>query len=313
MSEAKQLVVPRGEVGQRAPTLAAVVRELCDLPWSKARVLCERGKVTVNGDVCVDAATRVSPGATVDVNPVGNRVRSTELDRSAIVHLDNDVVVVRKPVGVMTVPYEEGDKDTLVDRVRLALKRKTGRGNELGVVQRLDKDTTGILVFARNLAAKRHLQQQFRVHSIERQYVALVHGHCRRADMDTQLLRNRGDGLRGSYGHFRKPKGPVPADSQRAVTEVRLERGFADASLIRCRLHTGRQHQIRIHVSEMGHPLIGERVYIRDFQGTQISAPRPMLHATVLEFEHPRSGAKMSFSEPPPADFKKVLAGLKQA
>ena len=93
-----------------------------------------------------------------------------------VVHVDHHVVVVDKPAGLLSVPFEPGDKDTLIDRVRVWLRKRDGQNAELGAVQRLDKDTTGVLVFARTLAAKRELQQQFRKHTIERRYVALVHG-----------------------------------------------------------------------------------------------------------------------------------------
>lgn len=313
VSEAKEVIVPQGEKGARAPTLAAIVRELCDVPWTKAKTLCGRGKVTVNGERCLDASTRISPGARVRVDPLGARVRPSELAQDDLLYVDNDVAVVRKPSGVMTVPYTDGDTDTLDARVRLALKRRTGRNSEMGVVQRLDKDTTGVMVFARNLAAKRHLQQQFRVHSIERSYLALVHGDCPAATCDTHFLRNRGDGLRGSYGHFRRPKGPLPADAQHAVTHVQPIEKLSGATLVKCTLHTGRQHQIRIHLSELGHPLVGEPVYIRDYQGPRIDAPRPMLHAAVLVFEHPRTENEMAFEEPPPPDFQSILDRLRQA
>jgi 23S rRNA pseudouridine1911/1915/1917 synthase len=180
------------------------------------------------------------------------------------------------------------------------------------VVQRIDKDTTGLLVFARTLAAKRNLQQQLRVHSIERRYLALVHGVLGEpATIDTRLVRDRGDGLRGSFGHFRKPRGPLPADAQRALTHVAPLEPLAGATLIECRLHTGRQHQIRIHASELGHPLVGERVYIRDYSGPRNDAPRPMLHAAVLGFDHPGHGRTVRFEQEPTEDFAMLLARLR--
>lgn len=310
--EANSVVVPAAEAGERSPTVAALVRSLCSVSWGKARAMCARGKVRVDGRVCLDAAMRVSPGSRLSIDAMAERPRASVLDDQAILHVDRDLVVVRKPAGVMTVPFESGDRDTLVDRLRLALKRRTGRSGDLGVVQRLDKDTTGVLVFARTLAAKRHLQQQFRAHSIERHYLALVHGAYRGdARIETHLLRDRGDGLRGSYGVFRRPRGPIPKDAQRARTDVEVVRGWVIASLVRCQIHTGRQHQIRIHLSEQGHPLVGERVYVRDYAGPRIAAARPMLHAASLAFEHPRTGAWLQFDEPLPADFAGSMAELR--
>jgi 23S rRNA pseudouridine1911/1915/1917 synthase len=297
-----------------AVTLAAALRgEYPDLPWSKARELCRRGKVQVNGALETDAARRLTAGDAVEVQPGARRLTEGVLDDACVVHFDRQVIVVDKPAGVLSVPFEPGDKDTLIDQVRAWLrKRGDGQGAELGAVQRLDKDTTGILVFARTLAAKRELQQQFRAHSIERRYRALVHGtglHARK--VETDLIRDRGDGLRGSYGHYRRPRGPLPSDAQHAITHFAPIQTLSGATLIECRLETGRQHQIRIHLSELGHPLIGESVYIRDYRGPRIEAPRPMLHAAVLGFTHPGSEREMRFEQKPPADFAAVLEQLR--
>jgi 23S rRNA pseudouridine1911/1915/1917 synthase len=295
-------------------TLAELVRsawpEPC--PWSRAREVCKRGKVSRNGQVERDSAIRVEAGDVVDIDPHAQRVREHVLPDSAVVFCDPQIVVVNKPAGLITVPFDPGEKNTLVDRLRFWLRRKAGvQGAELGVVQRLDKDTTGLLVFARSLAAKRALQQQFRVHDIERRYLALAHGDVAAESFDTVLVRDRGDGLRGSFGVFRRPRGTAPHDAQRAITQVRPIERLGTASLVECQLQTGRQHQIRIHLSERGHPLLGEPVYVRDFAGPLIAAPRPMLHAAVLGFAHPKNGAPMHFEEPPPEDFQNMLSALR--
>jgi len=139
-----------------------------------------------------------------------------------------------------------------------------------------------------------------------------VHGAAIGRSFDSVLLRDRGDGLRGSYGHFRRPRGKPPEDAQRAVTHVRVLERLPRATLVECMLETGRQHQIRIHLAEDGHPLIGERVYIRDFAGEQLPAPRPMLHARELGFVHPRSEQELMFSLDPPDDFLDCLEALRE-
>jgi 23S rRNA pseudouridine1911/1915/1917 synthase len=294
-------------------TLAAIVRTAYGaLPWSRARELCGRGKVMVNGERATDPARRVREGDQVEIRPAAQPLDANRLPDEAIVYFDRELVVVDKPAGVLTVPFGPDDEHTLVDRVRAWLRRRTGgQSAELGAVQRLDKDTTGVLVFARTLAAKRHLQRLFRAHDIERRYLALVHGKLAgERTIDSHLLRDRGDGLRGSYGHFRRPRGPVPADAQRAITHVRALSPLRGATLVECRLETGRQHQIRIHLSELGHPLIGEAVYVRDYAGVRIPADRPMLHAAVLGFAHPQDGRAVRFERPPPADFEGKLREL---
>lgn len=287
-------------------TLARVVREaLNGISWNKARELCRSGRVRLDDNVACDPELRVARGAEVRVDPTAPRQRRGVLPDEAIVHVDADVVVVNKPAGIMSVPFEEGDRDTLIDLTRAALRRKGTRGfdPELGIVHRIDIDTTGLLVFARNLNAKRVLSQQFRAHTVHRRYLALVHGSLIGQTYDSLLIRDRGDGLRGSWGHFRRPKGKPPEDAQRAVTHARVLERLNGATLVECQLETGRQHQIRIHLSEGGCPLVGERVYIRDYQGTPLPAPRPMLHARELGFVHPRSEETLSFKLEPPEDF----------
>ena len=297
------------------PTVAAVVREQTGLAWSRARDLCTEGRVTVNGERCLDSALRVPPGAVVIVDERAPKLRSGALPESAIAFFDRDVVVVDKPAGLLSVAYEPGDKDTLADCTRALLRRMGGRRFEprVGVVHRLDKDTSGLMVFARTLDAKRILEIQFRAHDIERVYHAIAHGAVAAERVETHLITDRGDGIRGSYGHFRRPRAGIPPEAKRSVTHVRPIAALAGATLVECRLETGRQHQIRIHLSELGHPLVGERVYIRDYAGPKIESARPMLHARVLGFVHPRTGQRMSFEREAPEDFRAMIESLRLA
>jgi 23S rRNA pseudouridine1911/1915/1917 synthase len=291
------------------------VREQTGVSWSRARDLCTQGRVTVNGERCLDPAQRVSPGAAVAVDERAPKLRTGALPESAIVFSDRDVVVVDKPAGMLSVADEPGNKDTLVDWTRILLRRMGGRSldRELGVVHRLDKETSGLMVFARTLEAKRILASQFRAHDVERVYQAIAHGAVTEERVETHLVEDRGDGIRGSYGHFRRPRGGIPPDAKRSVTHVRPIAPLAGATLVECRLETGRQHQIRIHLSEIGHPLVGERVYIRDYAGRKIESARPMLHARVLAFVHPRTGRRMSFEREAPEDFRAMIESLRLA
>jgi 23S rRNA pseudouridine1911/1915/1917 synthase len=295
------------------PTLAEVVREQTGLAWSRARALCTDGRVTVDGQRCIDPASRVAPGAVVVVDEKAPRVRAGPLAESAIVHADRDLVVVDKPAGMLSVPDEPGTKGTLADFTR-ALLRALGRGPDtaLSVVHRLDRDTSGLIVLARTAEAKRRLAAQFRAHDIERVYHAITHGDVEAARVETMLVADRGDGLRGSLGHFRRPRGSAPADAKRAVTHVESIAALAGATLVACRLETGRQHQIRIHLSELGHPLVGESVYIRDYTGPRIKSSRAMLHAQTLGFVHPRSGERVLFRRDAPEDFQAMIEALRQ-
>jgi 23S rRNA pseudouridine1911/1915/1917 synthase len=296
-------------------TLAKAIRTLAQgVSWNDARESCRRGKIRVNGEIETDAARRVAIGDEIAFDPTAPRIRPNILDEDALLYFDSQVVVVNKLAGVISVPFEDEERNTLADRTRLLLERKTrSRGAELGVVQRLDIGTTGVMVFARTLAAKRHLKQQFRIHSIERRYLAIAHGKVRAATIESYLVPNRGDGLRGSLGVFRRSTRSIPKEAQRAVTHVKPIRALHGATLVECRLETGRQHQIRIHLSERGHPLVGEKVYVRDFRGPYIAADRPMLHAEILGFVHPTTLETMRFQTPPPKDFDEMLKKLSRS
>ncbi len=274
------------------PTVASIVREQTGASWSRARNLCIEGRVTVDGERCLDPATRISPDAVVAVNEQGPKLDKGPLAKSAIVYSDRDVVIVDKPAEMLSVADEPGNKHTLAEYTRILLRRLDGRGTDaggLGVVHRLDKDTSGVMVFTRTADAKRILATQFHEH----------------------ILLDRGDGLRGSHGHYRRARGEPSFDAKRAITHVKPIAALKGATLVECRLETGRQHQIRIHLAELGHPLVGERVYIRDYEGARIEAPRTMLHARTLGFTHPRSGEKVSFEREAPEDFRLLAEFLR--
>jgi len=295
-----------------APTVAAVVREKIGASWSRARKLCSDGRVTVNGQRCLDPATRVLPDAVVVVDEHAPKVEKGPLAREAIVFHDRDVVVVDKPAGLLSVADEPGNKDTLVDHTRTLLRKLDKRGVDapLGVVHRLDRDTSGLMMFTRTAEAKRVMTAAFTEHDIERVYHAIAHGEVPDRRIETHLLLDRGDGLRGSHGHYRRARNDPPADSRLAITYVKPIAVLKGATLVECRLETGRQHQIRIHLAELGHPVLGEFVYIRDYRGERIEAPRTMLHARTLGFAHPRSGEPVSFTREAPADFQAMLEKL---
>jgi 23S rRNA pseudouridine1911/1915/1917 synthase len=303
---------------QAGLTLAALVRQLLPgTPWSKARDLCRDGRVWMDGAAVNDPARRMSAGERVELRLAGPAARREPL-AGLIVHLDADVVVARKPAGLLTVPFERHDRDTLLALARVAVRRAEacrGRpgGLTLRAVQRLDKETSGLVVFARSVAAQRHLQEQLAARAVTRRYLAIVHGEAQDAVYDSLLVPDRGDGLRGSWGALRAARGEPPPEARQAVTRVRVLEHLRGATLVACELSTGRQHQIRIHLAEAGHPLVGETVYIRDYRGPRLSAPRPMLHAEALGFLHPRTGRLLRFEEPPPADFTAALERLRPA
>jgi len=316
---------------QTGQTVAAVVRALSDgMSWSQARALCYGGRVEIDGVVVRDAAKRVVSGdrlrildsaATRSVDPAVPEAKVS------ILHVDRDVVVVDKPAGLSTVPFEPGEHGTLLHEVQRRLRKRPGRCPPLRVVQRLDKDTSGVLVFARSRNAERGLQEQFRAHTVDRRYVGVALGIVRPTTHQSFLLANRGDGIRGSF-RGRKP----PADARHAVTHVdcvatfevprdlRTTEAPLHVSIVACRLETGRQHQIRIHLAESGHPLVGEKVYVRDYpadrgfvRGFEPGSGRTLLHAERLGFLHPAREEPMAFEVDPPSDFEELQDRLRRS
>lgn len=309
-------VLPR----QVDATLAAALREwLSGRSWSQVRGLIAARRITLNGNVCVDPARRLRLTDVVKILPHPAAPPPREKD-VRIRFLDAHVVVVEKPAGITTTRHSEERHwpsrrrqlqptlDELLPHI-LAKMEKRGRKGLLPVraVHRLDRETSGLMVFARTVAAERHLMRQFRHHTTDRRYLAVVVGDVPAQTITTNLVRDRGDGRRGSTR--------VPHVGKRAVTHVRPLERLGEYTLVECRLETGRTHQIRIHLAERGHPLCGEKVYNHPLFGEPIAdrsgAPRLALHAAELGFEHPATGERMRFEMPLPDDLAGFIRRLR--
>ena len=200
---------------------------------------------------------------------------------------------------------------TLEDLAQWAIAVKLNRQpkdlHKLRIVHRLDKETSGLLAFARSPLAERELGHQFRKHTVVRRYLAVVPGHFTPRTITSNLVPDRGDGRRGST--------PLANVGKPATTHVAVEEKFAKYTLLSCRLETGRTHQIRIHLSEAGHPVCGDKVYCKRSGGEVIpdasGAPRLALHATELGFEHPAAGQHMHWDMPLPADLQRFVEKLR--
>lgn len=293
--------------------LDAFVREAYQLSWGKARDAIESGKVSRNGTLVGDIGQNVREGDVIELVWTRRRLDHVPaLPPEAFVHVDAHVVVVHKPSGMSTIPFDDNETGTLDEAVRAELSRRS-RGPRtqppaLGVVHRIDKETSGLLAFTRTWLAKESLSSQFRAHTTHRRYLAIVHGVAHDRTYETHLLADRGDGRRGSW-EFTSRKSGRP-EGQKSVTHVRVVERLEGATLISCALETGRTHQIRIHLSEAGNPLLGERVYMHPSLPF-IPAPRLMLHAAELGFTHPDGDVPMMFKADPPEDFQRTLARLR--
>ena len=234
-------------------------------------------------------------------------------------YTDAHVVVVEKPAGLTTMRHPEEAAEcgrraqrylapTLNDLLPALLTRgRPGRQAPVFAVHRLDKDTSGLVVFSRSTEAERNLGKQFRAHSIERRYLAIVRGRARPGRIESHLVSDRGDGRRGSAesGH-----------GKRAITNVRVVQDLGEYTIVESRLETGRTHQVRIHLGESHTPICGERVYDRPPHGRPIpdrsGAKRLALHAASLSFEHPVTGRRMAWESSLPKDLQILVDRLKR-
>jgi 23S rRNA pseudouridine1911/1915/1917 synthase len=302
-------------------TLAAFLRtQLSGQSWSEVRRLVETRRVTIDGELCLDPARRLKEGQLAKL--LAKPLAKPRQHQSIVIrHLDEHLVVVEKPAGLNTVRHpSERDwnrrrkalSPTLEDLTPPLIAIAEGRlarspSPRLRIVQRLDKETSGLLVFARTVEAERGLGKQFRRHTVTRRYLALVPGHVVAQRIHTHLIRDRGDGRRGST--------PDPKLGKEAITHVEVFERLVDYTLVGCRLETGRTHQIRIHLAELGHPVCGDKVYRGRFAVAPVEdrsgSPRLALHAAELGFVHPVSGAEMHWSMELPPDLADLVERLR--
>jgi 23S rRNA pseudouridine1911/1915/1917 synthase len=348
---------------------SALKRLLPHLSWSQIKALIERRHVEVNGTLALEEGRRVKAGDVVEVFERPRAAPPGERDVD-VLHMDEHLVVVDKPAGIVTQRHPaERDWDPqrkarqpsleeivqrLLDqrwRERLAKMRAFGsqpgakggvgksprgkhplaRGSrvrsrgapppkkqfdpavrtpKVRAVHRLDRDTSGLMVFAISREAEEALVRLFKKHAIERTYLAVVHGHPAGQTIESWFVRDRGDGLRGSSA-----SAVGSEHAERAVTHVKPVERIGNYSLIECRLETGRTHQIRIHLAEIGHPLCGERVYTHKLgeppRVDGSGAPRQALHSSELRFVHPITGNRTQFRSALPGDLSKWLERMR--
>jgi 23S rRNA pseudouridine1911/1915/1917 synthase len=302
VSEAS-FVVPESLDGERIDRSVALVTG-----WTRAEVqeLVAAGAVLVDGRV-VAKSVRLTAGATVEV-------RGAPSEPAAIVgepvpldvrHEDADVVVVAKPAGLVVHPGSGHDTGTLVHGLlhRYPEIAAVGDPARPGIVHRLDRDTSGLLMVARSARAHESLVAQLAQRSVGRQYLALVWGTmpAARGLIDAPIGRSR----------VRRTKMAVRDEGREARTGYEVLETFDEplTSLLRCTLETGRTHQIRVHLDAVGHPVVGDRTY----RGARQSLPldRPFLHAASLAFDHPATAARLTFDDPLPPALADLLTTLR--
>ncbi len=300
--------IPEGLAGQR---LDRVVSMITGLSRSEASLLVADGSVLVDGAECTRGALKLAVGASVDV-AVPAIVTATAVGDSAvdlpIVHVDADVIVIDKPAGLVVHPGAGVHDGTLVNGLLARFPELAGVGDPArpGIVHRLDKGTSGLIVIARTQDAYEALVHQLSERSVNRRYLALVWGtpDTARGLVDAPIGRS-----------MRTPtRMVVSARGKEARTRYEVLETFdepVEVSLLECRLETGRTHQVRVHLAAIGHPVVGDDRY--DGVRQSLVCPRPFLHAAMLGFVHPRSDAYCEFTSPLPEDIAGVLTALRSA
>jgi 23S rRNA pseudouridine1911/1915/1917 synthase len=310
------LVVAPAEAGLRLD--AWLARRLPALSRSRIRALIDAGHVSLDGSR-PRASTHVKAGqaATLALPAPAPAAPVPENIPLRVVHEDASLLVVDKPAGLVVHPGAGHASGTLVNALLAGVRDLSGIGGVLrpGIVHRLDRGTSGLLVVAKDDEAHRALVRQFAGRSVEKEYLALVLGNPQRASGEIATPIGR-DPVHRKRMSTRAPRG------REARTSWSVAERFDGAALLRVRIHTGRTHQIRVHLASIGHPVAGDPVY----GGTRTPSSRravgrlalqalerPALHAARLAFDHPRTGARCSFEAPLPADLEAALAALRAA
>ncbi|MGA2042562.1 MAG: RluA family pseudouridine synthase [Roseiarcus sp.] len=309
-----------GERLDRFLGLAAGARRVA-LSRTRLQALIEAGRVTIDGSLARDPAARVSAGAriTVDAPPPEQSPLSAQALPLEVVFEDEHLLVLDKPAGLVVHPAPGHIDGTLVNALIAhcgASLSGVGGIRRPGIVHRLDKDTSGLLVVAKSDPAHQGLSALFADHgrtgSLVREYLALVWGA-------PALPTGTVDAPLGRHPRQREKMAVVaPARGRRAVTHWRLERELGAASLVSCNLETGRTHQIRVHLAHIGHPLLGDSVYGAGYRSKAAllsesgrvalaRLDRQALHAAKLGFVHPITGADLLFESPPPEDLSNLI------
>ena len=289
--------------GQRLDVFAA---ELAGVTRSRAGSLMKDGCVTVDGTAQTKAGFKLKPGMAVAVEvpePVPARAQAEDIELR-VVYQDQDVAVVFKPSGMVVHPAAGNPSGTLVNALLRHLDNLSGIGGELrpGIVHRIDKDTSGLLLVAKNDMAHLSLSEQIKAHTVHRAYKAVVIGSMKEdaGTVDAPIGRHPTD---------RKRMAIVPGGRE-AVTHWRVLERLRGATLIECRLTTGRTHQIRVHMASIGHPVLGDPVYGPKKSPYPVAGGQ-LLHAYRVGFEHPRTGETLIFEAEPEERFTRWVEKLR--
>lgn len=303
MPESRILVTETQDGGQRIDAFLA--GKLPELSRSQVQALISQGKVAVNGRP-TKSSYKIAGGEKVSIEYAIEQEKPTlcpEQISIPVLHQDTDIIVVDKPAGMVVHPGAGRRSQTLVNALLYLFPdlAKMEPPDRPGIVHRLDKETSGVLVVARSLRALRGLQQQFKERTVQKQYLGLAWGNIRHAE-------GRISWAIGRHAR-RRERISIKTDRPRqAETIYRVRRVYQEFTYLEIQPLTGRMHQIRVHMAAAGHPLVGDSRYGR--RSHKGPSPRLFLHAWNLTFTHPGSGQAMEFTAPLPSDLQEVLDQL---
>lgn len=300
--EQEKLIITEEYAGQRADVALAAFLEVTR---SNMQKLLEEGRA-VKGTKVLKSNYKVKKGDEIIVTlpepqPLDVQPENIPLD---IIYEDDDVVVVNKARGMVVHPAAGNYSGTLVNALLYHCKNLSGINGVIrpGIVHRLDKDTSGIMICAKNDAAHISLSEQIQAKTAKRTYLAVVRGNVKTDSgvIETMIARDKND---------RKKMAVVKEDGRIAITEYKVLERFGKYTIVRCKLRTGRTHQIRVHMEYLGYPLVGDPKYSP--MKTPFSIQGQALHSQTLEFTHPRTGERMCFEAPLPEDMHKIVTRLR--
>lgn len=302
MDQIIELLVSAEESGER---IDSYLRRKTELSRSRVSELILGGALTVNDREQLKPSLKVDAGQTVrlripETQPVDIVPQNIPLD---ILYQDSDIVVINKPCGMVVHPAAGNEDGTLVNALLYHIHDLSGIGGEMrpGIVHRLDKDTSGLILIAKNDRAHTSMSEQFKGRTMEKHYRAVAFGHFLQDEglIDAPIARHPVD----------RKKMAVVQGGKPSQTEWRVLERFRSSTYLDVHLLTGRTHQIRVHMQSIGHPLLGDQIYAPNIK-SGVNIPRLMLHAYSLAFTHPTTGERMQLSAPIPEQFTRTLEKL---
>ncbi|MBO4520201.1 MAG: RluA family pseudouridine synthase [Alphaproteobacteria bacterium] len=319
MTDKNEIVTPPVQPEQAKIRLDKWLAQVTELSRSRISALIEQGQVFLNKEALRDQDRKTAPNEVyrIILPPPIEAVPVAQEIPLEIIYEDNDLLVLNKPAGMVVHPAAGNHEGTLVNALLAHCRQSlSGIGGVIrpGIVHRLDKETSGLMVVAKNDEAHQGLSEQFAVHSLERSYLALVWGMLSPSSgvIETQIGRSSVN---------RKKMAVVASGGKRAETHYQMVETYAAGkiSLVKCTLKTGRTHQVRVHMTALGHSLIGDKMYGKAPKGAQqsdllaeaVKFPRQALHSYKMSFEHPITHKTMNFEIPLPPDMRRLIDSIK--